>query len=137
VKYYIEAFRKYAVFSGRASRSEYWYFFLFNIIAQFVIGFGATFIAAVAGASSDSATNTGESLMALYVLAALLPSIAVSVRRLHDAGYSGWLLLLGFIPLAGIVLIVLFCTDSQPGTNKYGPNPKGATSADVVQEGSA
>ncbi|MNZ89121.1 Inner membrane protein YhaI [compost metagenome] len=64
-------------------------------------------------------------LAGLYSLAILLPSLALVVRRLHDTGRSGWWVLIGFIPLIGfIVLLVFMCTDSDPDTNQYGPNPK-------------
>jgi uncharacterized membrane protein YhaH (DUF805 family) len=66
-------------------------------------------------------------LAGVFTLVALVPSIAVSCRRLHDTGKTGWLLLLGLIPLVGaIVLLVFYCQASQPGTNQYGPNPHGA-----------
>ena len=67
-------------------------------------------------------------LSGLYSLAVLIPSIAVAVRRLHDTGRTGWWLLIGFIPLVGIIVLLVFLfTDSQPGPNQYGPNPKGTT----------
>ena len=66
-------------------------------------------------------------LSGLYSLGVLIPGIAVAARRLHDTGKSGWMLLLAFIPIIGAIwLLVLFVTDSDPGSNKYGPNPKGA-----------
>lgn len=87
-------------------------FCLFNFIFSFVAGFidglfGVTFFSVV------------------YALALLVPGIAVGVRRLHDIGNSGWMLLVGLIPLIGAIwLIILFCKDSQPGANEYGENPK-------------
>ena len=115
--------KKYAEFKGRARRSEYWYFTLFNFVISLVLGFidgwlglGSEFIGLLGG---------------LYSLGIIIPSIAVSVRRLHDTGRSGWWLLIGLIPLIGaIVLIVFFVQDSQAGSNEYGPNPKEA--ADLV-----
>lgn len=103
---------KYAGFSGRARRSEYWWFFLFNIIVSIV----ATVV--------DAALGTA--FVALLVsIALLLPGIAVGVRRLHDTGRSGWWLLIALVPLVGaIVLIVFFATDSLPETNSYGESPK-------------
>jgi uncharacterized membrane protein YhaH (DUF805 family) len=103
---------KYADFSGRARRSEYWWFYLAYILASIV----ASLI--------DQAI--GFPLFQIILgLGLLIPSLAVGVRRLHDTGRSGWWLLIGLVPLVGIiVLIVFFCTDSQPGTNKYGPSPK-------------
>lgn len=114
--YYLEALRKYAVFGGRSRRSEYWFFTLFNII----ISIGLAFIESLIGLVGV--------LGGLYSLGVLVPSIAVSIRRLHDIGKSGWWLLIGLIPFIGfIVLIVFAATDSQPGDNQFGPNPKGVT----------
>lgn len=109
-------FTHYATFSGRARRSEYWYFTLFNLIVSIVLSF--------VGPASET---TGVTLAAsIYALAVLLPAIAVAVRRLHDIGKSGVWYLFNFIPLIGsIVLIIMFLRDSEPGDNQYGPNPKG------------
>ena len=105
--WYVEVLKKYAVFDGRASREEFWIFTLVNFIVSFVLH-------AVLGV-----------LGAIYTLAVLVPGLAVGARRLHDTGRSGWLLLIGLIPLVGIiVLIVFWVQDSQAGSNKYGPNPK-------------
>ncbi len=72
---------------------------------------------------------------AIYGLAVLLPSLGVSIRRLHDVGKSGWFLLIALIPLIGAIwLLVLFCTDSQAGVNKYGPNPKDFGNVDEIDE---
>ena len=106
-------FSKYATFAGRARRSEYWWFFLFNIIVSIV----ATVI--------DAALGTAFVAL-LVALALIVPSIAVGVRRLHDTGRSGWWMLIGLVPLVGgIVLLVFFASDSTPETNDYGPSPKG------------
>lgn len=113
MNYYIEVLKKYAVFSGRASRAEYWMFFLFNFIISFIITLISLFIQAL------------FFLPYLYGLAILIPSIAVMVRRLHDTNRSGWWWLISFIPLIGaIILIVFLAQDSQSGENQYGPNPK-------------
>lgn len=115
MQWYLEAFRRYAEFSGRSRRRAYWFFVLFNLIVSFVL---AGVDAALMGPDSGL-------LLPLYGLAALIPGIAVSVRRLHDIGRSGWWLLIGLIPLVGaIVLLVFYVQDSQPGDNAYGPNPK-------------
>lgn len=114
--WYLEVLKKYAVFSGRARRKEYWLFFLFNIIITFVLGF----IEGLAGSAGV--------LASIYGLAVMIPGIAVSVRRLHDTSRSGWWLLIGLIPLLGaIVLLVFMVQDSQPDENQYGANPKAAT----------
>jgi len=122
MNWYLEVLKKYAVFSGRARRKEYWYFVLFNIIISIVL----TIIDVVVGSMSPEA---GIGLISgIYSLAVLLPSLAVAVRRLHDTSRSGWWLLLLLIPLIGaIVIIVFLATDSKPEENQYGPNPKSVT----------
>jgi uncharacterized membrane protein YhaH (DUF805 family) len=129
--WYLMVWSKFAQFDGRSRRTEYWMFVLFNfliVIALAIVGgLGFAFI--------DHASGIGAVLfvpMGLYILATIIPGLAVSVRRLHDSGKSGWLLLLlsvlGIIPLIGfiasVVQIVLMCQDSNPGLNQYGPNPK-------------
>jgi uncharacterized membrane protein YhaH (DUF805 family) len=109
---------KYVMFSGRASRSEFWYFTLVNVIISAVLGV----IDAILGTNGSGIGLLGG----LYSLAVLLPSIAVSIRRLHDTNRSGWWLLIGIIPIVGwIILIVWYVQDSDPGENQYGANPKG------------
>lgn len=116
--YYKLAFQKYADFSGRSRRSEYWYFTLFNAL----IGYGLLFIG---GAINET---LGFGLYAIYLLAAIVPGIAVAIRRMHDTGRSGWWVLIGLIPLVGaILLIVWFATDGVRETNKWGSNPKYAS----------
>lgn len=124
MNYYVAVLKKYAVFTGRAGRAEYWYFVLFNIIIMAVLNVLTTSMKDVAG------LGMLFSLVAsLYSLAVLIPSIAVAVRRLHDTSKSGWLLLLCLIPVIGwIVLLVFMIMDSTPGANAYGPNPKGSAS---------
>lgn len=121
MNWYLEVLQKYAVFSGRARRKEYWFFVLFNTL----ISMGLVAVELVAGIA-DKMLSVGVSLLlVLYALAVLLPSLAVSVRRLHDTGRSGWWYLLSLIPLIGqIILIVFLATDSTAGANQYGPNPK-------------
>jgi uncharacterized membrane protein YhaH (DUF805 family) len=111
----------YAKFDGRARRSEYWYFFLFNIIVSIVAGV------------IDAAI--GSPVLAIIVtLALLVPGIAVGCRRLHDIGKSGWWLLIGLVPLVGaILLIVWFATDSKPAGDKYGPSPKYGNAGGTAQ----
>ncbi len=122
MNWYIEVLRKYAVFEGRARRSEYWYFILFNFIIIVML----VFVDMVLGTSSQS---TSFSLFAdLYSLAVLAPTLAVAVRRFHDIGKSGWWVLVGFVPFVGsLVLLYFMVQDSEPGDNAYGPNPKGVT----------
>ena len=122
MNWFVAVVKKYAVFSGRARRKEYWMFALINILISIVLGVVDGMLGLKVGGEQ------GAGLLGLvYSLAILLPSIAVGVRRLHDTGRSGWWMLIAFVPLIGvIVLIVFFVLDSQPGSNEYGPNPKGA-----------
>ncbi|MDE2483269.1 MAG: DUF805 domain-containing protein [bacterium] len=121
--WYLAVLKKYAVFSGRARRSEYWWFAVFNVIAIAVLALvGGVLGALIAG--KEIAGDIATVLYGIYVIAVLLPSLAVSVRRLHDTGRSAWWLLLSFVPFANIVLLIFYCLDSQPGANAYGPNPK-------------
>ena len=120
LNYYIEVLKKYIAFSGRARRAEYWYFALFNSIISVLL----IVIDQLIGTHGQNSTM--GVLSGLYSLAVLLPSLGVLVRRLHDTGRSGWWWLIAFIPLIGaIILIVFTVSDSTPGDNKYGPNPKG------------
>ncbi|HPJ36695.1 MAG TPA: DUF805 domain-containing protein [Spirochaetota bacterium] len=117
--WYFEALKKYAVFNGRARRKEYWMFTLFFIVFLFA----AAFIDVALGASSD-AEGAGI-LLTLYILAMIIPSISVSVRRLHDLDKNGWLYLINFIPFIGpIWFLVLMCTEGIHGNNIYGADPK-------------
>ncbi len=118
--WYIDAWKNFANFQGRARRKAYWMFVLFNIIAIIALSVIEGFI----GLRSEGSYGI---LSGLYSLAVILPGLAVAARRLHDTGRSAWWLLIGLVPLVGpIVLIVFLVQDSQPGTNQYGPNPKGA-----------
>ena len=121
MNYFIDCLtKKYACFSGRARRQEYWLFFLFNLIASIIINVIGGVLAGATGVDAFAF------LGAIYNLAVLIPSFAVFCRRMHDTGRSGWWWLIGLIPFVGwIVLLVFCCLDSQPGENKYGPNPKG------------
>ena len=112
MNWYIKALKQYVDFSGRAQRMEFWMFVLINFIIALVL------------AVIDSMI-TGGLLYGLYILAVFLPYLAVGVRRLHDTGRSGWWLLIGLIPLIGIIILIVFwVADSQPGDNAFGPNPK-------------
>lgn len=118
MNYYFDVLKKYAVFSGRAQRKEYWMFFLFN----FIIIFTLSFIGAIVSIATESYVGI---FVNLYSLAIFIPSAAVLVRRLHDTNHSGWWFFMSFIPFVGaIILLVFVLRDSQPGENRYGPNPK-------------
>lgn len=104
---------QYAGFTGRARRSEYWFWTLATFIASIVL----TIIDMILGV---------QILQWVFFVAVLVPGLAVGARRLHDTGRSGWLQLIGIIPIIGwIILIVWFASDSHPGDNQYGPSPKG------------
>jgi uncharacterized membrane protein YhaH (DUF805 family) len=115
--------QKYADFSDRARRTEYWMFVLFNIIISIVLGIVDSMAGLRLGATAQGG---GVGILGLiYSLGVLIPGIAVGVRRLHDTGRSGLWLLIAFVPCIGaIVLLVFMIQDSMPGTNEYGPNPK-------------
>lgn len=118
MNWYLDAWKNYANFQGRARRKAYWMFVLFNIIAIIALSVIEGFI----GLRSEGSYGI---LSGLYSLAVILPGLAVAARRLHDTGRSAWWLLIGLVPLVGpIVLLVFFVQDSQPGANQYGPNPK-------------
>lgn len=113
--WYFEVLQKYTLFTGRARRSEFWYFVLISALIAFVLG--------ILDAVIRRFTGFGP-LGTIYGLAILVPGIAVSIRRLHDTDRSGWWLLLGLVPLVGLVLIVFLIEDSKTSTNRYGQNPK-------------
>ena len=122
MSWFVEALKKYAVFSGRSRRMEYWYFVLFVIIISTVLNIIDGLIGAY-----DRTAGVGL-LSSIFSLAILIPSIAVTVRRLHDTDRSGWWVLISLVPLIGwIVLLVFTVQDSTPDSNKYGPNPKSAS----------
>lgn len=120
MNYYLMPWKKYVTFSGRAQRAEYWTFALVNALIYFLL-LGLS-------ASTD---NTGlMTLAGLFNLIILLPTLAVAARRLHDTGHKGWWILIGLIPLVGFIILLVFTlSDSTPGDNKYGPNPKGTPAA--------
>lgn len=122
MNWYLKVLKQYADFSGRARRKEYWMFALFNLIFLLV----ATILDNIFG------LTLGERIYGvhyfLYALVVLIPGLAVCVRRLHDVGKSGWMFLIILIPIIGSIwLLVLEVTDSMPGENQYGPNPKEVT----------
>ncbi len=107
------ALAKYAEFTGRARRSEYWWFFLFNVGVTTVLSY------------------VNQTLYIVAVLALLLPGIAVGVRRLHDTGRSGWFLFIALIPIVGVIILIVFlATDGDADANEYGPPPGEAPISD-------
>jgi len=119
MKWFVAALKKYADFSGRAQRAEYWYFILFYLL----ILIGLTIVDSISG-SYDTKTGMGA-FGAIFTLVMLIPSIAVGARRLHDTDRTGWWLLIGLVPLVGaIVLLVFTVQNGTPGANRFGPDPK-------------
>jgi uncharacterized membrane protein YhaH (DUF805 family) len=118
MEWYLAVLKKYAVFSGRARRKEYWMFFLFNLI----FSFAAIILDNILGTASS---RTGYGLLnTFYTLAVFIPSLALSIRRLHDVDKSGWFLLIVLIPIIGAIwLLILACTHGTVGDNKYGADP--------------
>jgi len=106
-----DAFSKYVTFSGRSSRPAYWWFYLFNILAL------------VAALLIDYALGTSGIIYALAALALLLPNLAVAVRRLHDAGHSGWWLLIAIVPLIGAIVLLVFTLQGSEPPNQWGAGP--------------
>lgn len=113
MNWYFEVLKKYATFTGRARRKEYWFYNLVNFIIMVLLG------------GLDEVLQTDGGLGAIYILATFLPSLAVSVRRLHDTGRSGWWMLISLVPFIGfIVLLIFMCIETQTGSNKYGVDSK-------------
>jgi uncharacterized membrane protein YhaH (DUF805 family) len=106
-----DAFSKYVKFTGRSSRSAYWWFYLFNILAL------------VAALALDYALGTGGIIYALAAIALLLPNLAVAVRRLHDSGHSGWWLLIAIVPVIGAIVVLVFTLQGSEPPNQWGNGP--------------
>ena len=133
---YLEVIRKYALFTGRARKREFWFYVLTTvlIVSAFYFATGLTMAWLEDGFVRQGAFDFGWYELYLdvftwtgraYALYVVLPSLAVSARRLHDSGRSAWWVLLLFVPVVGVVtLIVLYCFDGEPGDNRYGPDPK-------------
>lgn len=124
MNWYLKVLTQYTDFSGRARRKEYWMFTLFHVIIIILLAFLGSII-------NETALII---LIGLYILATLIPSLAVTIRRLHDTGKSGWYYLVSFIPYIGSIwLLVLTVGDSEVGNNKWGSNPKtGGDEIDMI-----
>lgn len=113
MNWYVSVLKKYAVFSGRATRSEYWYFILINMAISIIL------------AAVDRSIADGGILYTVYSIIVFIPSIAVAARRLHDTDRTGWWQLIIFIPIIGFIILIIFLVqDSKSYENKYGSNPK-------------
>ena len=131
----------YANFQGRARRREYWMFTLINTVILILLQIpvqGAVLAMSAQEEGGSAATGFAGAtlvfavLLLIYALAVILPSIAVTVRRLHDSGKSGWWYLLNLVPFGSLVVLVFCVLDSEPGSNKWGRNPKGLDQASPV-----
>jgi uncharacterized membrane protein YhaH (DUF805 family) len=122
MSWFLLALKKYATFTGRSRRKEYWFFILFYIVFTIALAYVDGLVGTV-----DATSGLGA-LSSIFLLAMLIPSISVSVRRLHDTDRSGWWLLIGLVPvIGGIVFFVFTLLDGTPDQNRYGPDPKAAT----------
>jgi uncharacterized membrane protein YhaH (DUF805 family) len=120
MQWYLKVLRQYADFNGRARRTEFWMFTLFSIIISIVLGV----LDSLLGLTFVDGTTSGW-LGMLYALAVLLPSLGVTVRRLHDTSRSGWWVLIGLVPIVGGIVLIVFCAmPGNVGANAYGPDPK-------------
>lgn len=122
MNWYISVLKQYAVFSGRARRTEYWMFVLCNVIVMLLLGMVDKLIG-----------GDNELISSIYSLAVLLPSLAVAARRLHDTDRSAWWLLLGLIPIIGTTVLIYFMVcNGQQGPNRFGDDPKAAPSQGFI-----
>lgn len=118
MNWYLHVLANYAVFRGRAGRPEYWYFVLFNVIASILLAILDAMIGTVIGFEEFVL------LGGIYALAVLVPSIAVTVRRLHDTDRSGWWFLISLIPFVGVIVLIVFMVkQGTAGPNRFGPPP--------------
>lgn len=121
IDYLRMSLKKYANASGRSRRAEYWYFNLMVCVGLILIGL---IVGLVAGIFSIDTSGITDGITTVYYLAILLPSLGVTVRRLHDTGRSGWWLLLSFAPFGVFILLMFLISNGDKETNKYGDNPK-------------
>ncbi len=128
-------YRRYADFSGRSCRREYWMFTLLSVI----VAFGAVAVMLAGGVAADAENGTagplfwiGGAVIVIWGLASIIPSIAVQVRRFHDQDRSGWMILLGFIPyVGGIIVFVFMCLAGTRGPNRFGPDPLDPSNVEI------
>jgi len=119
--YFLQALRNFGDFKGRARRSEYWYFVLFQ------------FLFLIVALVLDNLLWEMPILYMLVAFGSIVPALSAVVRRLHDTGRSGWYYFISFIPLVGFILLLVWLTqDSKPGPNEWGPNPKDIGNDDII-----
>jgi uncharacterized membrane protein YhaH (DUF805 family) len=129
-------FWRYAEFSGRSRRKEYWMFFLLNMVVLFALG-AYLFLTLTPETVQWKPTESRPGVVfILWLLATFVPSLALQARRLHDQDRSGWFILLGFIPyIGGLIMFVFALLEGTPGPNTYGPDPRGDESWSVRPAG--
>lgn len=122
MQWFTDVIKKYAVFSGRARRKEFWMFVLFATIISIIL----SIIDRALGLTYGAADSNGV-LGTIYSLAILLPYIGVAIRRMHDTGRSGWWLLINLVPCIGTIIFIVFAAqEGNVGDNAHGPDPKAA-----------
>tara|TARA_R110002126_G_scaffold206886_1_gene353969 strand:+ start:59 stop:475 length:417 start_codon:yes stop_codon:yes gene_type:complete len=134
MNWYLKVFKQYFDFSGRARRKEFWMFTLFHFLFIFSTTFLVFFL--TSDIYEDTETNyVYVAIICTYLLISIIPSIALTVRRLHDTGKSGWLYLIVIIPYLGWFTIMIFaCMEGNRGSNKWGPNPKGIGNDSIIDQ---
>ncbi|WP_421848561.1 DUF805 domain-containing protein [Novosphingobium sp.] len=128
-------YRRYADFQGRSCRREYWMFTLLSVI----VAFGTVVLMASGGglsANGEAAPSVlfwiGGAILVIWGLGSIIPSIAVQVRRFHDQERSGWMVLLGFIPyVGGLIVFIFMCLSGTRGPNRFGPDPLDPSNVDI------
>lgn len=132
-------YKRYAEFSGRSRRKEYWMFVLLFVIV-YAVCYALIFTGMpsydpatgqMAGGGGGVLSMIGSAALLIFALGSFIPSLAVMIRRLHDQDKSGWFVLLSLVPLANIVLLVFMCLEGTKGPNKYGPDPKDPAGAEA------
>jgi uncharacterized membrane protein YhaH (DUF805 family) len=128
MSWYLTVLQKYAVFSGRARRKEYWMFYLFNVLIGFCLG-------VLSGLMGQGGESLVMPVAFLYTVAVFIPGLAVTVRRLHDTDHSGMWLLVAFIPFVGALVLLYFTLlEGDRGNNQYGPDPKDPVGSAPVRQ---
>jgi uncharacterized membrane protein YhaH (DUF805 family) len=128
MEWYLMVWKRYAEFTGRSRRREYWLFTLYNIIIYMVL-----WIAGLVMLARSGSGMVFFAVAVIYGLAVLVPNLAVTVRRLHDTDKSGWWILVALVPaVGGIILLVLLALDGTPGNNQFGPSPKPVLQAPAI-----
>jgi uncharacterized membrane protein YhaH (DUF805 family) len=138
---FVVAYRRYAEFEGRSDRKEFWYYVLFYVIVSAILSvldqtfFGGSMFyrdGLIGNGYGNWSVDTDGPLVSIFSLASLIPTISVSVRRLHDINKSGWFFLFWFIPIVGwIFLLIWYCLKGEPVSNRFGEPPVGSQQAEI------